>query len=157
MHVYVVGKGAVGTYLGELLRGIGNDVTYAPRAIEDIVPVDADLSIVAVKSYDTPGAIATLQRALRDPGATTILTAQNGIGNEEALAAAFGADNVVAAALTAKEVDGSAVGPLLDQVSGPVASFTGDGAYDQDGVSAAIAERHPEAAIIVRKRGAPAA
>ncbi len=60
---------------------------------------------------------------------------------------------IVAAALTAKEVDdGSAVGPLLDQVSGPVASFTGDGAYDQHGVSAAIAERHPEAAIIVPPR-----
>ena len=36
---------------------------------------------------------------------------------------------IVAAALTAKEVDdGSEVGPLLDQVPGPVASFTGDGA-----------------------------
>ncbi|BDE05276.1 2-dehydropantoate 2-reductase [Vulcanimicrobium alpinum] len=111
MHVYVVGKGAVGTYLGELLRGIGNDVTYAPRALEDIVPVDADLAVVAVKSYDTPGAIATLQRALRDPGATTILTAQNGIGNEEALAAAFGADNVVAAALTVPvEIDAAGKG-----------------------------------------------
>ena len=60
---------------------------------------------------------------------------------------------IVAAALTAKEVDdGSEVGPLLDQVPGPVASFTGDGAYDQEGVSAAMAERHPEAAIIVPPR-----
>ena len=60
---------------------------------------------------------------------------------------------IVAAALTAKEVDdGAEVGPLLDQVPGPVASFTGDGAYDQDGVSTAVAERHPEAAIIVPPR-----
>ena len=60
---------------------------------------------------------------------------------------------IVAAALTAKEVDdGAEVGPLLDQVPGLVASFTGDGAYDQDGVSAAVAERHPEAAIIVPPR-----
>ena len=60
---------------------------------------------------------------------------------------------IVAAAMTAKEIDdGSEVGPLLDQVAGPVASFTGDGAYDQDGVSAAVAERHPEAAIIVPPR-----
>jgi hypothetical protein len=41
---------------------------------------------------------------------------------------------------------------LLDQVAGPVASFTGDGAYDQDGVYASVAERHPEAAIIVPPR-----
>ena len=60
---------------------------------------------------------------------------------------------IVAAALTTKEVDdGAEVGPLLDQVPGPVASFTGDGAYDQDGVSTAVAERHPEAAIIVPPR-----
>jgi hypothetical protein len=41
---------------------------------------------------------------------------------------------------------------LLDQVAGPVASFTGDGAYDQDGVYASVAERHPEALIIVPPR-----
>jgi len=35
--------------------------------------------------------------------------------------------------LTSKEVDDAAkVGPLLDQVAMPVASFTADGAYDQD-------------------------
>jgi len=33
-----------------------------------------------------------------------------------------------------------------------VASFTADGAYDQEGVSAAVAERCPEAAIIVPPR-----
>jgi hypothetical protein len=60
---------------------------------------------------------------------------------------------IVAAALTAKEVDdGAQTGALLDQVAGPVASFTADGAYDQEGVSAAVAERHPEAAIIVPPR-----
>jgi hypothetical protein len=60
---------------------------------------------------------------------------------------------IVAAVLTTKEVDdGAEVGPLLDQVSSSVSSFTADGAYDQDGVSAAVAERHPEAAIIVPPR-----
>ena len=60
---------------------------------------------------------------------------------------------IVAAALTRKEVDdASQVGPLLDQVATSVASFTADGAYDQDSVSATVAERHPEAAIIVRPR-----
>ena len=39
---------------------------------------------------------------------------------------------IVAAELTPNDVDdGSQVGPLLDRTAGPVASFTGDGAYDQ--------------------------
>jgi hypothetical protein len=60
---------------------------------------------------------------------------------------------IVAAALTGCEADdGAQVGPLLDQVTGAVASVTGDGAYDQDGVYTSVAERHPEAAIIVPPR-----
>jgi len=69
----------------------------------------------------------------------------------------FGLDadtgQIVAAALTTKKGDDAAeVGPLLDQMPGPVASFTGDGAYDQQGVSNAMAERHPQAAVIVPPR-----
>ena len=48
--------------------------------------------------------------------------------------------------------DASQVGPLLDQVDGPVASFTADGAYDQDGVYGEVAARYPEASIIVPPR-----
>ena len=60
---------------------------------------------------------------------------------------------IVAAELTANDVDdGSQVGPLLDQIDGPVASFTGDGAYDRDGVYGDVAARHPEAAVIVPPR-----
>lgn len=60
---------------------------------------------------------------------------------------------IVASALTTNDIDdGSQAGPLLDQVTGSVASFTGDGAFDHQGVSTAIAERHPEAAIIVPPR-----
>jgi DDE family transposase len=60
---------------------------------------------------------------------------------------------IVAAALTTNNVDdGSQVGPLLDQIDSPIASFTGDGAYDQDGVYTAVAARHPEAAVIVPPR-----
>ncbi len=44
---------------------------------------------------------------------------------------------IVAVALTRKEVDdGSQAGPLLDQMAGEAASFTADGAYGQDSVSA---------------------
>jgi 2-dehydropantoate 2-reductase len=96
----VVGAGAVGQYLGEALRGAGCEVAYAPRHLDDVVPVAADLAIVAVKSFDTSGAIATLQRALPADSDATLLTPQNGVGNEERLADVFGADRVVSAALT---------------------------------------------------------
>ena len=44
---------------------------------------------------------------------------------------------IVAAELTGNDVDdGSQIGPLLDQVERPVASFTGDGALDRDDVTA---------------------
>src|SRR5918997_2817017 len=60
---------------------------------------------------------------------------------------------IVAAELTANDADdGSQVGPLLDQLDGQIASFTGDGAYDQEGVYASVAARHPEAAAIVPPR-----
>jgi hypothetical protein len=60
---------------------------------------------------------------------------------------------IVATTLTTPDVDdGSQAGPLLDQVAGPVVSFTGDGAYDQDGVYASVAERHPEAEVVVPPR-----
>jgi hypothetical protein len=60
---------------------------------------------------------------------------------------------IVAAALTTSDVDdGSQVGPLLDQIAAPVASFTGDGAYDQDGVYASVIEHHPDASVIVPPR-----
>jgi hypothetical protein len=60
---------------------------------------------------------------------------------------------VVASALTSKDLDdGAQVGPLLDQITDPVASVTGDGAYDRKGVYADVAERHPDAAVIVPPR-----
>src|SRR5215218_6831810 len=59
----------------------------------------------------------------------------------------------VASVLTDKDADdGSQVGPLLDQVEGPVASVTGDGAYDRDDVYAEVAARHPEVAVVVPPR-----
>ena len=60
---------------------------------------------------------------------------------------------IVAASLTAKEIDdGAEVGPLLDQITGAVSSFTADGGYDQDRVYASVSERYPEAAIIIPPR-----
>jgi transposase len=60
---------------------------------------------------------------------------------------------ILASTLTGHDADdGSQAGPLLDQVAGPVATFTGDGAYDQDRVYASVAVRHPDAAVIVPPR-----
>jgi len=60
---------------------------------------------------------------------------------------------ILASALTGREADdGAEVGPLLDQVEGSVAAFVGDGGYDQEGVYADVAERWPEAAVIVPPR-----
>ncbi len=60
---------------------------------------------------------------------------------------------IVAATLTTKDVDDAAqVGPLLDQVTGPVTSFTADGAYDQSSTYDNVAQRHPDAAVVVPPR-----
>jgi Transposase DDE domain len=60
---------------------------------------------------------------------------------------------IVASELTRNDIDdGSQVGPLLDQIAGPVASFTGDGAYDTTDVYAVVAAHHAGAAVIVPPR-----
>jgi len=60
---------------------------------------------------------------------------------------------IIAAELTGKDIDdGSQVGPLLEQIARPVASFTGDGAYDRDDVYREVFQRHPDAAVIVPPR-----
>jgi hypothetical protein len=41
---------------------------------------------------------------------------------------------------------------LLDQIPGPLASFTGDGAYDRTGIYDTIAKRYPDADVIVPPR-----
>lgn len=60
---------------------------------------------------------------------------------------------VVAATLTDRAIDDAAqVGPLLDQVPGPVAALTGDSAYDCSGVYASVHQRHADAAVVVPPR-----
>ncbi len=60
---------------------------------------------------------------------------------------------IVASALTGREVDdGAQAGPLLDQIADRVASFTGDGGYDQERVYDSVAKRCPEADVVVPPR-----
>jgi Transposase DDE domain len=53
---------------------------------------------------------------------------------------------------TTEDGDASQVGPMLDQISGPIASITADGAYDGESVYRIIAERDPAAAVIIPPR-----
>jgi transposase len=60
---------------------------------------------------------------------------------------------IVASELTSTEDgDASQVRPLLDQISGSIASVTADGAYDGDPVYRIIAERDPATAVIIPPR-----
>src|SRR3954464_6766070 len=62
---------------------------------------------------------------------------------------------ILASALTTtEEGDAALVGPLLDQITGPIASVTADGAYDGEPVYRAVAARQPDppAAVIIPPR-----
>jgi hypothetical protein len=60
---------------------------------------------------------------------------------------------IVASVLTTNDVDdASQAGPLLDQLDAQLASFTGDGAYDQDSLYRAVTNRDPDALVIVPPR-----
>jgi len=60
---------------------------------------------------------------------------------------------IVAVEVTRKEIDDAAmVDTLLEQIADPIVSFTADGDYDQGRVSQAVAERNPDATVIVPPR-----
>lgn len=129
MRVLIIGAGAVGSLIGARLALAGHDVTLVGRAaLRDAVSADGltlvtpdgarqttypqvatsaadalaglarfDLACLTVKAYDTSAVIDELRPVA---GALPpLISFQNGIGNEEALAAAFGADRVIAGAL----------------------------------------------------------
>jgi len=106
MDVVVFGAGSLGSLIGGLLAG-EHDVTLVgrtshveaiesdglrvtgaverhvrPAAVTDADAIRADLAVVTVKAYDTGAAAEALSRC--DLGA--VLSLQNGMGNEEALA-----------------------------------------------------------------------
>jgi hypothetical protein len=60
---------------------------------------------------------------------------------------------ILASELTTSDVDdGSQMEPLLDQITGSLASLTGDGAYDQAGIYGTVAKHHPDADVIIPPR-----
>lgn len=129
MRVLIVGAGAVGQFLAARLTQRGHDVVVMGRpaqadalnalgisleaggtrstaqvravaGIDDaLLRAPFELVIVAVKSYSTAEAAVTIGD-IPGCGNASILTVQNGVGNEDLLAERFGADRVVAGALT---------------------------------------------------------
>jgi len=81
-------------------RGTGR---ASQSEITAALPSPFDLAILAVKSYDTEPALAELA----DAAATAVsplppvLSLQNGVGNEETIAARLGPDSVIAGTITA--------------------------------------------------------
>jgi 2-dehydropantoate 2-reductase len=131
VKVYIVGRGAVGSYLGDQLGSIGVDVQYAPRDLAAVTPFDADVAIVATKAYDTDGAIVTLRKAIAYPEKCVFVSPQNGVGNEEKLASAFGAKNIVAAALTVPvDRDRNGIASAAKEGGGLAFSPVGDAAFN---------------------------
>src|SRR5215218_8858950 len=66
-----------------------------------------------------------------------------------------GTGEILASELTTAEAgDAALVGPLLEQIAGPIASVTADGAYDGEPVYRAVAERQPDppAAVVIPPR-----
>jgi 2-dehydropantoate 2-reductase len=75
-----------------------------------------DLAILTVKSYDTAPALDELAAAAPPQHRPTILSFQNGVGNEEAIAAAWGDEQVIAGTLTTPV---SVQGPALIRIDRP--------------------------------------
>ncbi len=60
---------------------------------------------------------------------------------------------ILAAELTTTdEGDASLVGPLLDQIDGPVSAVLADGAYDGEPTYRTILDRHPDAEVVIPPR-----
>lgn len=165
MRIAIVGAGGVGGYLGVLLARHGADVTLIDQGehlralvtegvqirsrargdLHALVPATdnpaevgpVDLILYCVKTYDNAAAILAL-RPLVGPG-TSILTLQNGVGNVEQLAEAFGARAVLGGALTG---GGTRVAPGLIEHVLPVEAETIDlGAVDPASAAQAEAAR----------------
>jgi 2-dehydropantoate 2-reductase len=85
----VLGPGALGRALGETLRAGGAQVTYFGRQGPEGPCDGVEVVLVTVKAGETAAAIAAA-KAVIPPGAA-IVSLQNGLGNVEKIAAAFGA------------------------------------------------------------------
>ena len=120
MRIAVIGAGAVGLYFGAKLQCAGHDVRFLLRRDYDAIVAsgltvtsptgdfhlervqgfrnssemgEVDLVLVALKTFANTH-LVELVRPLMQSG-TAVLTIQNGLGNEELLAEAFGVERVL--------------------------------------------------------------
>ncbi len=145
LRILIIGAGAIGCFVGGKLAAAGHAVTLVGRprttaaiqarglalratggatqtipsisavsSVRDALPEPFHLVILAVKSYDTAAALDELASAGSAPPA--ILSLQNGVGNEEAIADRFGAQRALAGTITAPV---EAPEPGLVQVTKP--------------------------------------
>ena len=129
LKILIVGAGAIGCFVGGRLSAVGQQVALLGRSalmgkiataglclrhptlpeqtvhpqtvtsLDDITPA-FDFILVTVKSPDTPGVIRDIAEARLSLVNTCIVSLQNGIGNEEMLAEAFGREKVIAGTIT---------------------------------------------------------
>ena len=130
LRILVIGAGAIGCFVGGKLASAGHDVKLVGRArtaaalqthglelyaadgtVERVLTVSAvasvqeafpgpyDIALLAVKSYDTATVLEEMAAAAEPPPA--VLSLQNGVGNEEQIAARFGPQRVIAGTITA--------------------------------------------------------
>jgi 2-dehydropantoate 2-reductase len=142
MRALIIGGGAIGQYLAARLAQAGHEAIIFARAAQAdalnragitlqrdgaiskcTVQATADtndaklqqsfeLAVVAVKAFSTGDAAATIQ-SIASCANATILTVQNGLGNEEELEDVFGANRIIAGALTVAvdRVDATTIAP----------------------------------------------
>ncbi len=124
MRILIIGSGAIGTFIGGILAGSGQDVVFYdlpsvverlktqeiivegigktikipnPNAVSEIKDDDNfDLAIVSVKSYSTKAAIQGIPEVVPQH----VLTFQNGVENEIILSERFGRQKVISGAIT---------------------------------------------------------
>ncbi len=128
MRILIYGAGAVGCYIGGHLAAAGHSVTLLGReplaraarasglairtaqstlhirdiraasSLDEALSGEYDWIAFTMKAYDTAQSALELQARLVKP--PPIVSFQNGVGNEESLIAAFGAERVAAGTMT---------------------------------------------------------
>ena len=164
MKVLIIGGGAIGCLLSARVAAAGHAVTLVARPVTvdairanglRLVEADGqvvsprvetasaldeafaksppfDLAVVSVKAYDTASLAADLHSTLRVP--LPVLSVQNGVGNEETLAAALNAPILAGTLTTPVEV----LAPGHVRVARPSYKFAvapGPGAVDAERVA----------------------